>query len=146
MEALSITAIVISLCVLILTLYEGILTRKSFREQTYQGFVGTWFQLDKIFIDFPELREYFYHNRPLEENDDNYHRIMAISELFDDCFTYTESQTECVPKNLVGSYQAYKDRIRNMKAFGKYKNEYGDWVNSAQEKKKCALFSVRRTS
>ena len=129
MEVFSIVAVIISFCALSLTIYDSFLKRKSFREQTYQGFVGTWFDLGRIFIDYPELRAYFYDNHPLSNDDANYQRIMAICVFFDDCFAYTESQAVIIPDELQDSYYKYKEKIKSMDAFIKYKENY-TWINS----------------
>jgi len=132
MEEFSIVAVLISLCALSVTLYESIQTRKSLREQTYQGFIGTWFDLGRIFIEYPELRPYFYDNLALTENDENYQRVMAIAVFYDDCFAYTESQATYIPKDLKESYNKYKDRIESMNAFREFKKKY-TWINSRPE-------------
>ena len=79
MEGLSIAAIIISIYALSLTFYESVQVRKSYREQTYQGFVSTWFEQGKIFIEHPELRPYFCDDYELSGEDKNYQRVMAIA-------------------------------------------------------------------
>jgi len=130
MEEFGVVAVVISICALMLTLYESIQTRKSLREQTYQGFINTWFELGKIFIEYPELRKYFYDKHELIEDDENFQRAMAIAVFYDDCFAYAESQSKNIPKNLKKSYDTYKNEIKSRDVYLKYKNKYGKWINT----------------
>ena len=129
MEGFSIAAIIISICALSLTFYESVQARKSYREQTYQGFVGTWFELGKIFIEHPELRPYFYDDFILTEDDENYQRVLAIAVFYDDCFAYAESQAARIPVDLKESYDEYKKRVKDMDAYKKYKKKY-PWINN----------------
>lgn len=34
--------------------------RNSFEDQIYQRFVQMWFEMDKVFIEHPEMHKYFY--------------------------------------------------------------------------------------
>ncbi|MDR1779056.1 MAG: hypothetical protein LBR14_04855 [Clostridiales Family XIII bacterium] len=130
MGALDIAAIVVSLAAVFIAFYEGRNVRRSFQEQTYQEFVATWFELDKFFIDDPELRKYFYENYPLEESDPKYGKVLSVAEYFDDAFTYANSQSGIIPPNLRASYKNYQDRIEHMHAFQVYRQHYGDFVNT----------------
>lgn len=138
MDAPDIIALVISICALGLTLYQGYQMRVSnehllttWKEQTYQGFVNTWFETGKIFIEHPELRKYFYEGAELvlPVNDPEYHRAMEVAIFLDDAFRYTESQSESIPNSLSISYKRYKSHIQSMDVWTKYREHY-PWINT----------------
>lgn len=138
MDAPSIVAMIISTCALGLTFYQGYQMRvsnkhllKTWKEQTYQGFVGTWFETGKIFIEYPELRKYFYEGTELQlpESEAEYQRAMEVAIFLDDAFRYTESQAASIPNSLSISYKRYKAHIQAMDVWKKYRAKY-PWINT----------------
>ena len=123
-------AFIVSIFSILFTVIHNSIIRKSLHEDTYQGFIGTWFDLGRIFIEHPNLRPYFYDNKKISEDDPDYQRVMAIAVFFDDCFTYTESQAATIPEDLKDSYEKYREKIKEMDAYKKFKNEY-DWINNS---------------
>jgi hypothetical protein len=96
---------------------------ETWREQTYQGFVNTWFEIGRIFIEYPELRQYFYDGveLTLPQDDPEYHRAMEVAIFLDDAFRYTESQAENISQPLSKSYQRYKGHIKDTDVWVKYR-------------------------
>lgn len=122
-------SIIISICAVSLTFYQGYLHRKSYGEQVYEGFVSLFMRLDEIFIEMPELRAYFYEGVEISENDPRFTQVMAVAEMFDDVFAYGIEQANRVPLPYNNSFKKYKHRIEGMPAYQTYKNRY-TWINN----------------
>jgi hypothetical protein len=129
MDFVDASAIIVSICALFLALYEGRQAQKSFREQVYQGFVSSWFELDKLFINNPELRKYFYEGTSLSRTDPNYLKVICVAEYFDDAFAYSKSQADVIPANLRESYRKYREKVEKTPAFRVYRKQ-NEWVNT----------------
>ena len=85
----------------------------------------------KIFIEYPELRKYFYDRAPLTlpRDDPEYQRAIAVAVFFDDAFAYTESQAKAIPQLLTTSYKRYKRYIQSTDVWGKYRDDH-PWINT----------------
>ena len=108
----------------------------------YQHFINYWLETDKLFIQYPECRKYFYDNadiRELEKGSVTYERVLALAEYFDDLLLYSETEVNnlsednrSVPKEQVESYKVYISRMREKDVFQYYREKYGSWVNSTE--------------
>ncbi len=49
-------------------------------------------EVDKLFLQNPDLRKYFYENRAIQRDDANYDRVMALADLILDSFDVFFSQ------------------------------------------------------
>jgi len=127
-----VAALIVSICAVGLTLYEGMNQRWSYKEQVYQGFVNIWFEIDRLFIEQPHMRKYFYNNAEISSDDKDFDLAMSIAEFFDDAFAYSESQAMQIPHDLKSSYEDYKKKIRSMNVLRAYKDEY-EWVNNHEK-------------
>jgi hypothetical protein len=125
----NIIAVVVSICALLFTVYQGYLQRKSYQEQVFQGFVSLWLDCDNVFIEKPELRPYFYENKPISSQEPQFNEVMAVAEMFDDVFSYSMKQTAAIPKKYQKSYAVYREKVTNMLAFKTYK-EHSTWINN----------------
>lgn len=111
-------------------------------EEFYQHFINYWLETDKLFIQYPECRKYFYDNadiRELEKGSVTYERVLALAEYFDDLLLYSETEVNnlsednrSVPKEQVESYKVYISRMREKDVFQYYREKYGSWVNSTE--------------
>jgi hypothetical protein len=131
----AILALVVSIIALGLALFEGIMQQRSYREQVYQGFANSWFELDKIFIEYPELRKYFYDGASLDKDNPDYNQVISIAELFDDAFTYSREQARVIPQPLEKTYINYRDKIEQSPAFLAYLEQY-TFINGHEETQK----------
>lgn len=64
--------------------------------------------LDKIFIENPELRPYFYHGWEITETDTKYHAVMAVAEMQLDFFDATLTQLQIRPEEDAAEMEAEK--------------------------------------
>jgi len=131
MDAATIIAIIVSICALCLTIYQGYQQRRSNQEQIYQAFVSTWFDTGRMFIEHPELRKYFYDRVPLSLSPDEteYQLAMAVAVYFDDAFAYTERQSKTIQRVLTTSYIRYKNYIETTDVWDRYRSDH-PWINT----------------
>jgi hypothetical protein len=59
---------------------------ESLKTATYQSVASQIFEVDKILIEHPELRAYFYSDKYIEKNSPHYERVIAVSDLLLDYF------------------------------------------------------------
>ena len=59
-------------------------TRLQVRDRT----LGNVLALDKVFLDHPELRPYFYEGKDLDKSDPLYPKVEAVAEMHLDVFDY----------------------------------------------------------
>lgn len=106
----------------------------------YQTFINYWIEADNLFVQYPECRKYFYDGADVSELDpesDEFQRVMAITEYFDDLFRYSKTQVSnnitfgaSIPQDQIDSFNVYIKNMQQKPVFEFYKNRYGQWVNS----------------
>ena len=107
----------------------------------YQHFVNYWLETDKLFLQHPQCRKYFYDNADiasLDQNSRDYELILCFAEYFDDLFVYSETEVlkihnSSLPKEQVNSYLRYMARIKNSPGFIAYKQRYSEWINTCDK-------------
>ena len=57
---LSLVAIFISSCVLLVTVLQSFYEKRTYQNKVYETFFKMWFLLDGIFIEHPNMHKYFY--------------------------------------------------------------------------------------
>lgn len=68
-------------------------------------------ELDKIFIDDPDLRPYLYNGRDTNELDDKYNQVMATAESELDFFDATLTQLELRPGESKSEMRAERNGL-----------------------------------
>lgn len=106
----------------------------------YHSFITYWLETDKMFIEHPECRKYFYSDIPIDGMDKNsseYQLIMSFAEYFDDLFRYSPSELNkqlksfsVVPYDQIESYISYMEGIMKRPAFLQYLADNHANVNS----------------
>ena len=109
----------------------------------YQHFINYWLETDRMFIEHPECRKYFYESADvslLSPMSNEYQLVMGFAEYFDDLFRYSETEIEkqdigyhSIPKDQIESYKVYIQQMRSMPVFRVYRERYGSWVNSTEK-------------
>lgn len=84
-DIISIVALALSIAAAVFSTYVAYsANRQSDIIATYNSLTSLVLEIDKIFIEYPDLRPYFYNNTPLpadmQEQDRN--RTLAIAELY----------------------------------------------------------------
>ncbi len=103
----------------------------------YHAFINYWLEADRVFIEHPECRKFFYDNVSVQGIDDGtYQRLMAIAEYMDDIFVYTHSEIEtqskflnAIPQQQIDSYLKYMQHVRGSAAFQHYMHKYREFIN-----------------
>ncbi len=82
----------------VLTLYYLVKQTKHLAESiaiaSFQNISMSTLDIDRIFVEYPETRPYFYSRRPISEDAPNYNRVAAIAECFLDLFDTYLSQVK----------------------------------------------------
>lgn len=84
-DALAGVAIVISL---LSAVYSYRLSRRTHDISIYYGVIGMFRELDKTFVEYPDIRPYFYEGKPADADDPNLQRVRAVAELVLDAFEW----------------------------------------------------------
>ncbi|WP_431977223.1 hypothetical protein [Micromonospora haikouensis] len=103
-DVLATAAIVTSL---LSAVYSYRLSRKSHHIATYHGVIGLFKELDKTFIEYPEIRPYFYAGKPLALDDPQLPRVEAVAELVLDSFEWIWYRQESFDAENGGGWKAY---------------------------------------
>src|SRR5262245_24345793 len=104
-ELLSLIVWTISSLAVIVSLYwvnrqTGIFARqteyvaRSLMESLAESMNNQSHEISRIFVEYPELRPYFYDSQPIEENNPDFHRAEAVAELLLDIFWTMSSQAQ----------------------------------------------------
>jgi hypothetical protein len=72
-------------------------TTKNMQASMYATIATQTLEMDRLFIEKPELRPYFYRRVEIAENDKNYDLVMAIAEYQLDYFDATRTQLGYIP-------------------------------------------------
>jgi len=86
-DIVAVVALVASIASAIYAYRQG---RRTLKVTTYQGATDLTLQLDQVFIEYPQLRPFFYEGRPTPDansgDDDLRHRVLATAEYALDIF------------------------------------------------------------
>ena len=106
----------------------------------YHSFISYWLETDKMFIEHPECRKYFYSDISLDNleiDSDMYQLLMAYAEYFDDLFRYSPAELikqlrefSVVPIDQIESYIVYMESIMKRPVFQCYLSDCRGNVNS----------------
>lgn len=103
----------------------------SLHENTIEHTMGPVFELSKVFIEYPDIRKYFYSEETIDKNHPCYDRVIAISYLVLDTFDHYFVNEHL----LISSYKTNKERwncwivdmFRNSPALRSVYSEYSEW-------------------
>lgn len=84
---------------------------RSFKAQMIGRLYGELHHVHQTFIEHPELRPVFFHNRGLSSNDADYLRARGIAEMFLDIFEHIYILRPFAPRHLRDPLTGY---IRHM--------------------------------
>lgn len=85
---MSVSDVLAGVAIVISLLYSYRLSRRTHDISIYYGVIGMFRELDKTFVEYPEIRPYFYEGKSLEADDPNLHRVRAVAELVLDAFEW----------------------------------------------------------
>jgi hypothetical protein len=130
-ERLSLIISLLGLASLALIMFQINQASASLQAASYQSIANNTLELDKIFIDKPELRPYFYYGRDINQNEKDYDLVMAVAEFLIDFFDSTLTQLEIMPKDKQLDMPAWKkyfsDSFANSPALCKRLQRNPNW-------------------
>jgi hypothetical protein len=89
---------VVGYLLVVLSLLAAWVQLRQFSEQNrmtvHQEREGSTLALDRVFVEYPEVRDYFYGGTDIDEKDPLYKRVEAVAEMHLDVFDYKLKHAE----------------------------------------------------
>ncbi|PYS93729.1 MAG: hypothetical protein DMF64_03920 [Acidobacteria bacterium] len=119
---------VISIIILIFQVRD---LKKSIHSSTYQHIYELMIQLDKYFIEHPDVKPYFYGGKELKDleaiNPVEREKLLSIAEMMVDYFDSVYHQEDCMPQGTFPKFKAYiKETYRQSSIIQKFVEEHGE--------------------
>ena len=127
MEILNIIATVISIISLIAVLFQSIILKVTIDNQIYSSFISNSVELDKILIEYPDIRKYVYDNEPVTDQTPDLDRIMSVVELAIDITENIEVYKKYIPKSRYDGWIQFVKDIESTCAYQYYMKKYSSW-------------------
>ena len=127
MEILNIIGTVISIISLIAVLFQSIILKVTIDNQIYSSFISNSVELDKILIEYPDIRKYVYDNEPVTDQTPDLDRIMSVVELAIDITENIEVYKKYIPKSRYDGWIQFVKDIESTCAYQYYMKKYGSW-------------------
>jgi hypothetical protein len=103
----------------------------AIRASTYQGVNSQLQEIDLLFVHNPELRPYFYDNKPLPANWRDYHQVMAVAELLVDFMDNVVTQSYAMPDDHAQVwYDYFECQYHSSPAIREYWKKNRDWYRT----------------
>jgi hypothetical protein len=115
---------------------------EAVQSATYQGIMDKMFEIDKIFIENPKLRPYFFEKKLAHKNDADYQKVISIADYHLDFFQMLWSQSSFLPelqrdstawrswsgymKDLFGNSSVLCDRLEDTQS--SYEEDFVDYI------------------
>lgn len=107
------------------------------RATIYQNITATMLEIDRYFIEHPELKKYFFDNTPITKKHREYERVKSIAEMFLDFMDFTLehkpgmedypwSQWENYFKSVYDTSPALRELWEEVKGLNWYEKEVGE--------------------
>jgi hypothetical protein len=101
---------------------------RSTRASVYQTVAQQMMSIDQLFVERPELRPYFYGNKPPPTEEIERERVAAFAELFVDFMDNLVGQTPHIPEHLGESWRAYFRAVASTSpAIREFWRAHRDW-------------------
>ena len=124
---LEITAIVISLVSLFVALYQSYGLKKTLDNQIYESFISNSLEIDRLLIEYPEMRKYVYYGEKVDENTPDLDRLMSIVEFVVDAVENIEVYNKYIPKNRREGWLKFVRDVTHTPAFEYFNKIHGKW-------------------
>jgi hypothetical protein len=108
--------------------------QRTIETATIQSIWTMWLEVDKFFVEHPELKPYFYHALDVDENitGDMLHRLESTAELLLDTFAHNYDQKHSFATKGFEWYGNFmKSRYRTQPFLRRFVDEHVDWYNPA---------------
>ena len=128
MDIVNIMTIVFSFLTLIALLYQSMSLTKSLKTQSYQHIIDSQTSVDKIFLQYPELRAFLYDNVDLPNPDTELgRRARVVIDVALNVIDSTYQQRDLIPDEMLGSWLHYASQVTNNKGVRQFLTENPDW-------------------
>jgi hypothetical protein len=104
---LTLVADAILIATMVVFMFQARYMARSTRASVYQAIADQMMSIDRLFIDHPELRPYFYGKKAAPSRGLNHERVAAATELFVDFMDNVVVQTPHIPEYLSGTWTRY---------------------------------------
>ena len=118
--------------------------RKGLRSSVYASGATHMFTVDEIFVQYPEMRAYFYEHEEIDASNVNYRRATAIAELLLDYFQSAFQHMEDFPKEW--PRDGWEEYIKYVFAHSPVLCQYLDSVRGWYTEKLIELWETAQTS
>lgn len=121
------SAIVVSLGSAVLSIRQSNIANESAAVATYERTFNLVMKLDQVHLDHPEVRPYFYQDRPLDQDDPNANLVHAIAEMTLDQFSIILTQVSSNPNRYVDirGYKAWMiDSFKHSRILREYVDDH----------------------
>jgi hypothetical protein len=90
----------LSLLGLVLVLWQLTQVGRALRGNAFSSSFAELREIHKAFIDYPDLRPYFFDSKVLSRESDNYQRARSLAEMYLDAFIHMHLLRPRFPKDL----------------------------------------------
>ena len=98
------------------------------RATVYQSVPQLMIEIDRLFVDRPELKPYFYRNKPISKDDPEYERVMSVAEILLDFMDFVTAVEPALPEYDWDSWKCYFQELAGTSpALRLYWEECGHW-------------------
>jgi hypothetical protein len=108
--------------------------QRAIDSYAFQGISTLWIGIDRFFVDYPELRPYFYDGRDLHPQQDDHTRwrVEATAEMLLDCFTNIYWQFEHMGFRGFERYGRFMQVMyRDQPCFRRWADQHAGWLDGA---------------
>ena len=103
--------------------------RRSIRSSTYQNVYQLMIDIDRFFVENPNLKQYFYDGKELDTTEQvNREKLFSIAEMLVDYFDNVYYQQDCLPANTFDAFIAFmRDIYRNSPVLREFLSSREHW-------------------
>lgn len=128
MDIFNVVTITLSFLTLIALLYQSMSLTKSLKTQSYQHIITSQTSVDRLFLEYPELRPFLYENVDLPNPDTELgRRARVVIDVALNVIDSTYQQRELIPDEMLNSWLHYASQVTNNKGVRQFLTENPDW-------------------
>lgn len=128
MDIFNVVTITLSFLTLVALLYQSMSLTKSLKTQSYQHIITSQTSVDKLFLEYPELRPFLYDNVDLPDPDTELgRRARVVIDVALNVIDSTYQQRDLIPNEMLNSWLHYASQVTNNKGVRQFLTENPDW-------------------
>lgn len=128
MDIFNVVTITLSFLTLVALLYQSMSLTKSLKTQSYQHIITSQTSVDRLFLEYPELRPFLYDNIDLPNPDTELgRRARVVIDVALNVIDSTYQQRELIPDEMLNSWLHYASQVTNNKGVRQFLTENPDW-------------------